>query len=345
LHGVGKNGKSTLVELFQDLMGDYSTAIATQTLMSTRYGDVTAQYQLAVLNGVRFISAAETKKGQELDETVVKHITGGDTITARAPYAQCFTYRPQFKIWMSTNHKPEIPDGSEAIWDRLRLIPFEQRFPGKDADTSLPDKLREELSGVLAWAVQGCLEWVQSGLGSAAAVDPATSAYRAETDVTERFFQDECVFTPGASVTKKGLFEAWENWCIDNGEEAGKQNGFTRTMGERGVVKNFREGFDAKGTRVWRGIGLKSDSTTPPSEKVTVPEKSCKHEGGESPDYHFSEGNGNFSGQPPTQENFSENGKKVTVEEKVTVNGSPPPISGQTWTVDGLEIHYMPEGE
>ena len=92
--------------------------------MSTRYGDATIQYQLAVLNGVRFISAAETKRGQELDETVVKHITGGDTITARAPYGQFFTYRPQFKIWMSTNHKPEIPEGSEAIWDRLKLIPF-----------------------------------------------------------------------------------------------------------------------------------------------------------------------------------------------------------------------------
>jgi hypothetical protein len=78
---------------------------------------------------------------------------------------------------------------------------------------------------------------------------------------------------------------------------------------------------------------------------VTVPEKSCKHEGGETPNYHFSEVNGNFSSEPPTQENFSEIGQKVTVEEKVTVNGSPPPISGQTWTVDGLEIHYMPEGE
>src|SRR5215208_4947610 len=247
LHGVGKNGKSTLVEVFQDLMGDYSTAIATQTLMSTRYGDVTAQYQLAVLNGVRFISAAETKKGQELDETVVKHITGGDTITARAPYVQCFTYRPQFKIWMSTNHKPEIPDGSEAIWDRIRLIPFTQRFEdGKNADTKLPAKLREELPGVLAWAVKGCVDWNDGGLGTSAAVERATAKYREETDVIDRFFADMCVFTSGASVTKKGLFEAWENWCIENGEESGKQNGFTRTMGERGVVKKFPGRFRRK---------------------------------------------------------------------------------------------------
>jgi putative DNA primase/helicase len=241
LHGVGKNGKSTLVELFQDLLGDYSTAIATQTLMSTRYSDVTTQYQLAVLNGVRFISAAETKKGQELDETVVKHITGGDTITARAPYGQFFTYRPQFKIWMSTNHKPEIPDGSEAIWDRLKLIPFNQRFDGKKVDKRLPEKLREELSGVLLWAVQVCVEWYENGLGSAPAVEEATSAYRSETDVMERFFADECVFHPNAKVSKKGLFQAWERWCLDEGEEPGKQNSFTRDVGKKGVVKNFEE--------------------------------------------------------------------------------------------------------
>jgi putative DNA primase/helicase len=59
---------------------------------------------------------------------------------------------------MSTNDKPEIPDGSEAIWDRMKLIPFTQRFDGKKADKKLPQKLRDELSGILLWAVQGCVE-------------------------------------------------------------------------------------------------------------------------------------------------------------------------------------------
>jgi putative DNA primase/helicase len=292
LHGVGKNGKSTLVELFQDLLGDYSTAIAAQTLMSTRYGDQTAQYQLAVLNGVRFISAAETKKGQELDETVVKHITGGDTITARAPYGQFFTYRPQFKIWMSTNHKPEIPDGSEAIWDRLKLIPFTQRFEGKRADADLPEKLRKELPGVLRWVVEGAVKWYQDGLGSAVAVDAATAKYRAETDVLERFLEDECVFGEEYYVGKTALFEAWQAWCDQEGEDPGKQvGGFTRELGERGVVKNFWAGKLDKNTRVWFGIGLQNA----PQTKLSPGKKSCKHEGGETSGRQVSEDSQNFS--------------------------------------------------
>jgi putative DNA primase/helicase len=178
LHGVGKNGKSTLVELFQDLLGDYSAVANPNTLMQQKHGDATVQYQLAELTGARFVGISETKRDVKLEESVVKQITGNDTISARSPYGKPFGYRPQFKIWMSTNHKPEIPEGSEAIWDRMRLIPFNKRFEGSKADTDLPDKLRAELPGVLAWAVMGCVEWYQHGLGSAAAVDRATAAYR-----------------------------------------------------------------------------------------------------------------------------------------------------------------------
>jgi putative DNA primase/helicase len=228
MHGVGKTGKSTLVELFIDLMGDYASVADPRTIVREKYSDTTTQYQLAELDGVRFVGLAETKRDVQLEEATVKQITGQDTIPARQPFGRPFTYRPQFKLWMSTNHKPEIPDGSEAIWDRLRLIPFTQRFEGKAADTMLPGKLREELPGVLAWAVRGCVEWAEHGLGTSAAVDAATAEYRAETDITERFFADECVFGPEHSVTRKALFQAWERWAEEEGEDPGKQTMFTR---------------------------------------------------------------------------------------------------------------------
>jgi putative DNA primase/helicase len=224
--------------------------------MKQRFSDSTAQYQLAELKGARFVGVAETKRGVELEEATVKQITGSDTISARAPYGKPFSYRPQFKIWLSTNHKPEIPDGSEAIWDRMRLIPFTQRFEGKKADADLPEKLREELAGVLAWAVRGCVEWVrQGGLGSSEAVDRATAAYRAETDLYERFLADACVFGPKMRVGKSALFRAWAEWCDSEGEETGKQNQFSRDMKEKGGMKNFEE-KKIKGTWYWSGIGV-----------------------------------------------------------------------------------------
>jgi putative DNA primase/helicase len=98
-------------------------------------------------------------------------------------------------------------------------------------------------------------------------VDAATAAYRAETDVTERFFEDACVFDPEERVSKKGLFEAWEDWCGSEGEDPGKQNSFSRGMRERGAVKKFGE-KKIGGTWYWTGIGLASKSSrTSPGEK------------------------------------------------------------------------------
>jgi putative DNA primase/helicase len=91
LHGVVKNGKSTLVKLFQDLMGDYSGVTDPGTIMKQKFGDSTRQYALASLKGTRFVSVSETKRGVELEEATVKQITGSDTIAARAPYGLPFS--------------------------------------------------------------------------------------------------------------------------------------------------------------------------------------------------------------------------------------------------------------
>ena len=136
----------------------------------------------------------------------------------------------------------------------MRLIPFTQRFDGKKADPKLPEKLREELPGVLAWAVEGCVAWVANGLGSSRAVDAATAEYRSETDVLDRFFEDACEFGPKFKVSKKDLFRAWEKWCIEEGADPGTQTAFTRTVGERGGSSRVQRGKSYGRSRV---VGLK----------------------------------------------------------------------------------------
>jgi putative DNA primase/helicase len=305
LHGVGKNGKSTLVELFIDLMGDYAAAADAETIMRQKFAGSARQYQLAELKGVRFVALSETRRGAQLEESVVKQITGNDTINARAPYGRPFTYRPQFALWLSTNHKPEIPDGSEAIWDRMKLIPFTQRFDGRKADPKLPEKLREELSGVLTWAVMGAVSWHNDGLGTSAAVEAATAQYREETDVIDRFFNDMCVFGPDKWVSKSDLFEAWEAWAIDEGVTAGAKDRFTTVMKERGIVKGFQEKRTKK-LRFWEGIAVTSES-------AVTEETPAKH-GGKVEKVTPKPDLDKLSSRPPRVEKVSENsGSAVTL--------------------------------
>jgi putative DNA primase/helicase len=340
LHGVGKNGKSTLVELFLDLMGDYAATTKPPTLMQERYGEASKDYHLAELAGVRFLAVSETKRGAELDEATVKQITGGDTISARSPYGKPFTYRPQFTIWLSTNHKPEIPDGSEAIWDRLHLIPFLKRFEGKKADPGLAEKLREELPGVLAWAVRGCVEWVDHALGSAAAVEAATAAYRAETDVLEEFFQDRCYFYPEAIVSISDLYETWERWCDETGEDAGGKRTFAREVRERGVVKNVTDANVDRNTRGFAGISVSPPRQSPDKSPANVRVVKASETGDREKSKLFSE--------PPRVEKFVENDD---FQSPVSGQVSRPPSEddylegSETFEEDGLTIEYIRESE
>jgi phage/plasmid-associated DNA primase len=224
----------------------------------------------------------------------------------------------------------------------MRLIPFTQRFDGKKADPKLPDKLREELSGVLAWAVMGCVEWYQHGLGTAAVVEAATAAYRTETDVFERFMSEVCVFGRGKTVTKTELYEAYEQWCTEEGEEPKTIKTFGSNMKEKGGVRNFGE-KKTNGIRIWTGIGLRESDPDPtlPTQSDPV-QNSCKNGGRADRQGQILSDSAKVVGDGSREEGFSENGHNPTLP---TLN-APEIITGPlSWEVDGMEIEYMPEGE
>jgi putative DNA primase/helicase len=258
LHGRGKNGKSTLIELLQVVMGDYATTTDTETILAKRYQGV--GNDVAALKGARFVAAAEVEKGRRLAESKVKQLTGNDTVTARFLYSEPFSFKPEFKLWLSTNNKPEITGTDDAIWDRIRLILFEQRFDGKAADTELPEKLRAELPGILAWMVRACGEWLLDGLGKPQKVREATEGYRVEMDVLAAFIEDRCVVRERAVALATPLYEAYRKWCDENGEHPESQKKFGGWLRERGFSDDRERGSRRK---IWRGIGL-HDPTQPP---------------------------------------------------------------------------------
>jgi putative DNA primase/helicase len=117
----------------------------------------------------------------------------------------------------------------------------------------LPAKLAAEASGILTWAVQGCLEWQHRGLGTPDEVRAATEGYRAEMDLLAAFISDRCVLHQGATVTAKALYEAYRSWCEETGERPSSQKALGLRLQERQLTPT-RIGKDR--TRGWVGIGL-----------------------------------------------------------------------------------------
>ena len=265
-HGLGSNGKSVLIEIIAAVLADYAQQCPTDTFMVRDRGG-TIPNDIARLRGARFVSAVETESGRRLAESLVKQATGGDRLTARFLHREFFEFVPAFKLWLATNHRPEIRGTDNGIWRRIRLIPFgvtfkdpEKAGPGDLVkDDRLAEKLRTEITGVLAWAVRGCLIWQKDGLRSPDAVSAATATYREEQDVLAHFLAERCQTAPNYVARAADLYKNYSEWAEANGEKPISNTAFGLQLKERG----FRADRGTAGVRVWLGIDLREEFKLP----------------------------------------------------------------------------------
>jgi putative DNA primase/helicase len=215
LHGKGANGKSTSLEIVRYVLGDYATSTPFSTLEALDRG--ASSNDIAALAGLRFVTAIETQEGVRLNEARIKSLTGGDEVAARFLYGEFFQFHPVMKLWLAVNHLPRVRDDSEGFWRRLRLIPFTQSFTGDAADKNLLPKLITEASGILAWAVRGCLAWRRDGLKAPKIVSEATSEYREESDPLNEFIEERCEVGEGKFVRASDFYLAYVGWASSRG--------------------------------------------------------------------------------------------------------------------------------
>ena len=253
LYGTGSNGKSVFLSVLRRLLGDYAQTAAFETFLS-RKGDAGIRNDLASLFGIRFVVASEAGAGRMLDEGMVKVITGHtDEIRCRFLHQEEFSYRPQFKLWLATNHLPKISGTDRGIWSRVRMIPFTVTIPAERQDRELEDKLSQELPGILNWALEGLVLWQKDGLGDCAAITEATEEYREDSDVLAEFLGDETVTDSQAMIPARDLYERYLSWCEAAHERFPMQyRNFNSSLTSRGV-ETTRSG---NGSKYWRGLRL-----------------------------------------------------------------------------------------
>ncbi|HHT9136449.1 MAG TPA: DNA primase family protein [Candidatus Wunengus sp. YC60] len=253
LHGSGCNGKTTFIDGVSLLFGAYAQSADFETFLIKKNESI--RNDIARMTGKRFISAIEAEGERRLAEVLVKQLTGGDTITARFLFGEYFDFKPTFKIWLAANHKPNIKGTDHAIWRRIRLIPFNVTIPEEKRiqQSKLLSDFKNELPGILTWAVQGCLAWQKNGLQTPEEVKSATIGYKNEMDAVGIFLNECCVMSNDSAVkTMSGiLYEAYKKWCVENGEFSLDNRKFGKRLAEHGL-----QGGQANGKRFWIGVGL-----------------------------------------------------------------------------------------
>lgn len=248
-YGSGGNGKSTLMNVIQWLLCDYGTCADTSLIMKSDSGgtDSNRLYMLAELRGARLVTLSEVNDGQKLDEAQIKSFTGGDVITARQIYEKPFSYVPQAKLIGFGNYRPHVRGTDHGIWRRIHLVPFHAVITDADKDQHLPEKLRAELPGILAWAVRGCMQWQQVGqLKQSKLMLDAVGAYRQNEDTFQSWLAECCFMDVSRRTSAKDLiisFKEYSGWKVSEKKfsELMKSAGFTN-------IKS--------GTMFWEGISF-----------------------------------------------------------------------------------------
>ena len=210
-YGTGANGKSVLLNTIANILGDFHTT-APADLFLESYGNEHPT-GLAGLRGARLVTAIETDHGKRWAEAKVKALTGGDRIAARFMRQDYFEFVPQFKLIVAGNHKPALRAVDEAIRRRLHLIPFTVTIPRDERDDRLSEKLRVEWPGILAWMIEGAVEWGMTGLRPPEAVRAATDEYLEAEDALGRWIAECCMTSTNNTASATDLYEAWRTWC------------------------------------------------------------------------------------------------------------------------------------
>ena len=265
--GPTRSGKGTYTETMLAMLGKpMSTNVDFTTFTATRDHD-TQNFDLAPLKPCRFISASESKRYRQLNAAKIKQITGGDDIRCAFKRQTHFTYRPQFKIWLASNHPVNADVDDDAVWYRLHVIEFPNSHAGNE-DKSLKLRMKEPdiLRGVLSWAVEGAIAWYASGKLGLIAPKPVTDATqqaRRDLDFVQQWLDERIKKTDSQDhfLPNKRLYDSYHSWCSENGVTPYKLRSLTRALRAKDYKAGKRKFYEGTVKRGCLGIQFRADES------------------------------------------------------------------------------------
>ena len=270
-YGAGSNGKSSLAETCMRVLGNYSRTVADDffSLRPNREHPT----EIAVLDGSRLVLGSESQgsKNSTLDEGKVKRLTGGDTLIGRFMNKDQFEFESTQTFILMVNNKPEVLGNDHGIWRRLKLVNFNQQFEGRNRIGNIKEQLYAEAEGILAWLVDGAVEYYKNGIQEPKSVAEASEEYRKEFDTISYFIEECCTTGSDLEIKSSVLYQAYKDWCVTNNEKCLNNRQFSETLQSKKFKKRKRSNI------LFCGISLSN-----PQLIANLPSQNDNSEGGKT---------------------------------------------------------------
>lgn len=271
-YGIGRNGKSTFVDTLAKIFADYAVTLSIDSFAGDdKRSGSEATPDLARLPGARLVAASEPESGVRFKESLIKRLTGGEALAVRRLHKDFFEFFPQFTLIVSGNHKPVIIGNDDGIWRRIHLVPWNEQIPKDEVDKELPNKLLAEAAGILKWAVEGAIDFLNSGgLLPPRDILDATQEYREEEDPIGSFIRNACDVTGDDRDQEKpaDLYFSYDRFCVTTGTVKVKDTTFYRRLPDAArrtwpapdgaTMQQFHK-VKTNGTPIYRGIRVRDE--------------------------------------------------------------------------------------
>lgn len=267
-HGVGSNGKSTLVNTLKTLFGGYGATVGNELVTATggvvKHAAGGARADLMALRGKRFIMVSEVDQRARLQESVVKNLVSTDEITGRGLYEKRMTsFKPTFVLTMLTNYLPRIDGTDNGIWRRIAAVPFDRNFDTDPVVTKDPDrakKLLAELPGILNWCLEGVRQYRAKGLRQPDRIKEETAAYKQDMDVLADWLSEQCDVGPKFKAPTNVVWSSWQSYAASTGTDhaISDKGKLTKALKRRGIDCKVMK-FDGRPVRCYIGLALSGE--------------------------------------------------------------------------------------
>lgn len=260
LHGkTTRNGKSTLLNTIQYMLGDYSKVSPVGMICKgDRKRDAEAATpELVALKGKRFVTMSESNEYGKLDEEKIKQFTGGEELTGRALHQSPITFQPQFTMWLSCNDLPTVTDKSIFASERIKVIEFNRHFSPEEQDTKLKSELisQDAMKGIFMWLVRGYIKYKENGLAMSDSLKAVVKRYERNNDIVLQFLENRCEKSDEAVIRAKDLYNAYKIWSKSEGYYLMSARKFNSEMDRH---PEWHDGkYTSSGFPTYKGVKLK----------------------------------------------------------------------------------------
>lgn len=250
---TSRNGKGTTMETVLRILGEYGRTAKPEMLSKKGFADSSGPSEdVARLNGARMVNVSEPEKSMVIDASLTKQMTGNNTLTARYLRENSFEFKPQFKLFIDTNHLPQISDMTLFESDRIRIIPFNRHFEENERDIDLKSFFAkpENLSGILNWCLEGFRLYQKEGLKMPESVASATQEYRDRSDRISMFTKQCLERKVGQELRSSAIYTRYKDWCSENGFKYENAANFKKKMETAGYVYQRRRPWNEKDSQL-----------------------------------------------------------------------------------------------